>query len=135
MIASFRILLAILFLTQCSKPLKDVEFELLNNELYFAPIFSHAKGTGWLYEDYLTPDDKKQSNNPIRYSITNNLPFEILFIPNNQEILLLTQEEAIGYNNFGLSYTIIHENGNDLENFSALIQKGEIEGKAENFKK
>lgn len=134
MIFIFRFFMPLLFLNQCSKPLYDVEFELLNSELYFAPIFSNKKGTGWLYEDYLTSEDKKQSKNILRYRITNNHPFKILFIPNNHEILLLTQQEVNDCDNYGLAYTIVLENNNELENFSALIQKKQDKKIIENYK-
>lgn len=117
---NFKILLLAFFLAQCSKPKAQVvvEFELLNEELYFAPIFSNQiGGVEMLYEDYITEEDKGKGRNIIKYKVKNNFPYKIFFIPNSQELAQILDIEH-PYNLYLLSYFITKEDGQSLTNYA-----------------
>lgn len=105
-----------LILIQCSNPKTEaeVEFELLNKELYFAPIFSNQEGgVEMLYGDYITEEDKEKGRNVIKYKLKNNLPYKILFIPNTQELAQILDLED-SYDLYLLSYLITKEDGQNI---------------------
>lgn len=117
---NFKILFIVFFLIQCSQPQAetDVEFELLNQGVYFAPIFSNKiGGVEMLYEDYLSEKDKEKGRNIIKYKVKNNLPYKIFFIPNSQELAQILDIEH-PYNFYLLSYLITKEDGQNLIDYA-----------------
>jgi len=116
---NFKILVILLFFIQCSdpKPKADVEFELLNEELYFAPIFSNKiGGVEMFYGDYLSEEDEEKGRNVIKYKVKNNLPYKVFFIPNSQKLEQIWDvEDFYAYDLYFLSYLITKENGQNLE--------------------
>lgn len=119
------LILALLF-NQCSKPVDVIQFELLNKELYFSPIFSSKKGgVEFLYEDYISNGDKNKSQNTLRYKLTNNLPYKILFIPNSDELTYIHTKKDDGFQSL-LGYSILDSSKQDIERlFSPSIPKDE----------
>lgn len=108
---NFKILFIVFFQIQCSTPKADVRFELLNEELHFSPIFSNQiGGVEMLYEDYVTEEDKEKAKNVIRYKVTNNLPYNVFFIPKSDEIPYINIKRDAGFPSF-LGYSITKENG------------------------
>lgn len=120
MITNFKILLIVFFFVQCSQPKVEtkVEFELLNEELYFSPIFSNQiGGVEMLYEDYLSEEDKEKGRNLIKYKVKNNLPYKIFFIPNSQELAQILDIEH-SFDLYLLSYLITKEDGQYLPDYA-----------------
>lgn len=120
MITNFKILLSILGFIQCSIPKADVEFKLLNEELYFSPIFSNQiGGIEMLYEDYITKNDKEKAKNLIRYEVTNRMCDKILFIPNAEELTYILNIKD-DFKQYLLSYSITKEDGEDIDYFFSI---------------
>lgn len=134
LIINFRILIVLFVSFQCSTPKeKEVEFEMLNKEIYFPAIFVDEGGTfPWgIYDDYRTQEDKQKGKNIIRYKVKNNLSHNILFIPNSDEMAFLTKEDI--KNNFpiGLSYSI----PNLYDKRAEFVRTGKTSKKWEDFER
>lgn len=132
---NLKIFVVTLFFSQCSQPKMDVEFELLNEELYFSPIFSNEKGgIELLYEDYITKNDKEKSKNILRYKVKNNLPYKIFFIPNSEELAYIWDIKD-GFNQYFLSYSIIKEDGQNIDHIFPSFEPKNRKISMENFRR